>query len=581
MTGTTDGEFVDHSGHFMSEQDLENYKQRYNDALYATRSESYFKGDVDPQQSMLFASMFATSGLNRRLDPLDGAILQFYHIVVARQAVILDGQSCNPCRYLLMPMASASSTILLAILVISATKLAHVNDKYQARALAHRQRLYSHLGKRLQTIRSDIASFREALVSVFILCWADITDHCRPTWLNHMMGISSVLDAAPMEALDDPLTTKLVAFCRQYLLYHLVMARATFCVDKLIPGWKPALAPLLENFKGPSSPPTPILMPSRITGNLMDWTPSLPLDPPQNLQRIPMPIETEDPDEIDIHQGFSNSLLIGVNDICDLAQNSRFDGMDDAFENMNRLHELLQKVNELCRRIENIVQKPPKALQRGAKPNDWGLLDPSIGDDEWRRLRQQEQLLGVVTATAEANRLGCLLFLDDICAQRFPGIIPSCRSDRKRNIHRILDLTDRVCAYGSVTAALPIWPVFIVACAVDDEQDRIRVLSIMENFRRNQSFGVRKLLIATTEEDADPFSFIQTIPPTHAVIESVWRQRDLACDDKGSLQRTRLREMTSPLSGPCGQDFKGFGTDERYPWERAMLTLKGPVLSLT
>ncbi|KAJ4259003.1 hypothetical protein NW762_008091 [Fusarium torreyae] len=270
------------------------------------------------------------------------------------------------------------------------------------------------------------------------------------------------------------------------------MARATFRVDKLLPGWKPALTPLLEGFQAPSAPPSPVIMPSRITGCRMDWMPSPPPCPPKSLLRRPQNIGgADDPDEIDAHQGFSNSLLLIINDICDLAQKSRFDGMDADFHNMHRLHELLQKVNKLCRRIENIVQTPPKSLQRGSRPNAWGLLDPCIDDDEWRRLRQQEQLLGVVTATAEANRLGCLLFLDDICAHRFPGIIPSCRSDRAKNIQNIIDLAEKICAFGSLTAALPIWPVFMAACAVNGEQDRIRVTGLLDTYRSGQTFGVR------------------------------------------------------------------------------------------
>lgn len=116
----------------------------------------------------------SSAGLVRPLDDYDGYILRFYDNDVCTRTTLLDDKTYNPLRFAVLPMISFSDTVLSAVLAISATKLAHTDPRFRAKALRHRQEVISNLAKSLQTVNQQLINYLEALVSVIVLCWCDV-----------------------------------------------------------------------------------------------------------------------------------------------------------------------------------------------------------------------------------------------------------------------------------------------------------------------------------------------------------------------------------------------------------------------
>ena len=188
-------------------------------------------------------------------------------------------------------------------------------------------------------------------------------------------------------------------------------------------------------------------------------------------------------DHIEPHQGFSNTLLVLINRICDLA--------DAPSDNGESPINLAERVRQLEIQLQTLTQLAPMARPRGQQQqhqssgSDFTNLDYQ---PEESQLSQHK--LESITATAEAHRLAALVFLDETCALHLPHIVPDCRASRSAHTEEILRLVESVCSREPVTAALPIWPIFIVGCAMVDDEDRLRVLNILDQFQCRRIFGV-------------------------------------------------------------------------------------------
>jgi Fungal specific transcription factor domain len=282
------------------------------------------------------------------------------------------------------------------------------------------------------------------------------------------MGLSGVLNACPEQAHQNYHASKLIHTCRQYLIYHLVMARATFRSDSIIPNLKSTLSRCLGygNLTTDSS-------------GINNYTrrspepnqPSTSCNP--NFISIGAP---EDMNLIDPYQGFSNTLLLVINDICNLVDLRSTPEPEDRAR-------FTWRVSQLENSLQNLVQLPPIYLEQQ-------MTNQNIAHDEMSPSEQYSQgLLESLVATAEANRLATFLFLDEACALHLPEVIPNCRKDRSENIKKILSLVEGICNEQAVTAALPIWPVFMAGCCTGEE-NRVRILNILDMFQGQRIFGV-------------------------------------------------------------------------------------------
>nr|XP_001392247.2 hypothetical protein ANI_1_1660074 [Aspergillus niger CBS 513.88] len=156
---------------------------------------------------------------------------------------------------------------------------------------------------------------------------------------------------------------------------------------------------------------------------------------------------------IDPYMGFSHALLLLINEVTDLAWQE---------------HELdIQKVYGLKHSLEVLRQTPPH-----------GDINLHSGQE--------------CMVIAEANHLGAILLLSE---------------EKLRYVRQILNLIQAHKSNMMRTAVLPLWPLFLAGCCVSDDNDRVIVLQIFQEWEAIRRFG--------------------NIAPAREVIEMVWRRRDL------------------------------------------------------
>lgn len=310
----------------------------------------------------------------------------------------------------------------------------------------------------------SLFSFHAPVLDNALTCWVQITDLCRSTWTNHLMGLSGILDSAPVQSCQDDHASKLIQTCRQYLIYHLIMAKATFCSKDVMPRSELTLSRNLEQWEVWNGDQK-----RQVISELLCEDQQL-----SSVSRNPgLAFRTSDNMRlIESSQGFSNALLLLINDICDLTNQ----------------HTTCRQIDRagITSRVSYIQQCLRELNQISPHPSDIYLRAGQLLETHEMLHKRVES----ITATAEANRLAALLFLDEMCDLHFPDIIPTCRSNRSNIIQRILSLAEEVCEKYTVTAALPIWPTFLAGCS-SGEENRVRVLTILERFQRGRSFGVR------------------------------------------------------------------------------------------
>ena len=203
-------------------------------------------------------------------------------------------------------------------------------------------------------------------------------------------------------------------------------------------------------------------------------------------------------DHIEPHQGFSNTLLVLINRICDLADASSEDSEDSV--------SLDERVRRLEIQLQTLTQLAPMARPRGQQSSS-GFTDPQYHAE---RSQLSQHKLESITATAEAHRLAALVFLAETCALHLPHIVPDCRASRSAHTEEILRLVESVCSREPVTAALPIWPIFIVGCATVIDEDRLRVLNILDQFQCRRIFGVSPFFLFFRSHNGQELEYIKS-----------------------------------------------------------------------
>jgi hypothetical protein len=187
-------------------------------------------------------------------------------------------------------------------------------------------------------------------------------------------------------------------------------------------------------------------------------------------------------DIIDPYMGFSNSLLLLINEVADLAWEDGDSVSDEVTEPLNI------RATRLKESLENLRQIPPFV------PSTALGMRNSVGSGEVTESECQ--------AIAEANRLGALVLLHEICSStttssdhtinsvthntRPPGLRSE---DKDPYVRRILNLIlDN--KNMKRTAALPLWPLFLAGCCAPGEEERITVLRLFEELEGTKRFGV-------------------------------------------------------------------------------------------
>jgi hypothetical protein len=173
----------------------------------------------------------------------------------------------------------------------------------------------------------------------------------------------------------------------------------------------------------------------------------------------PLPVSLlENPDTIDPYMGFSHSLLLLINQVAELARN----------QTDNQKSTQSTAVSKLRKSLEGLDQVLPSQCD-----------DPNTE----------------CAAIAEANRLGALLLLQEICSIK--SALPSNlrqqsigTQEKAHYVKLILDLMLEKKANMMRTAVLPLWPLFLAGCCASKEEERITVMQFFDEVEGIHRFGV-------------------------------------------------------------------------------------------
>lgn len=435
--------------------------------------------------SLSLPVLSTTTTSHLRTFDYDSALLSYYEAVVCSSSTLLDDAKNNPYRHLILPMAMQSEGLYHATLAVSAQILRIAEPRFRFAALDHGHRALRCLIASLQRgqssptntsqVQISHAEIDEILGLALMLCWFEITDGCRPSWVTHLKGIHSLINQFQDVFIRSSRTSDVSRFFSRYFSFHLVLARTAFRVEDDITFTKTS-SPV--NTGSTSRQDYPSI--SKLTDFLS----------------LAMPLE--DLDQIDSYMGFSNSLLLLINEVADLAW--KYSSKESVEADLPFVRE---QVRRLRTSLETLQQTPPPLADNGRVDNMSFYAFATEAD------YMLERTVAEFQAIAEANRIGALLLLHEVCASRLqrPDLfraatateVESDETDgydfvstdyKTRYVRGILDPMIQNINRINRTAALPLWPLFIAGCCVTTEEDQITVIKIFEETEKLKRYGV-------------------------------------------------------------------------------------------
>ncbi|KAJ5716332.1 hypothetical protein N7493_008243 [Penicillium malachiteum] len=426
----------------------------------------------------------------RRLD-YDPALLSYFEQTICSSCTLVDNAHYNPYRYLILPMALESEGLYHATLAQAANTLRLSDPRYKLPALEHHHRALNYLRELLKLSYWADKELDEMLGLVLMLCWFD------------------------------------VGYLATFVFFVIILTLSSFQIsDNSRPSWVTHLKGFQDLIQTRQQRPGRSAHSQELTGffnryfafHLVLARTAFQMNSlPSYQDSIISDKYLDSPDTIDTYMGFSHSLLLLINEVADLA------GTPSEASSIAKA----SNVYPLKKRIETIQQMPPVEF-----------ISP---DTE-------------CAAIAEANRLGTLLLLHEICSSksRQPDYyhLPSFNPDEKdQYVEQILQLILSKKANMMRTAALPLWPLFLAGCCTRNEEDRVTVLQIFEEVESIRRYG--------------------NVAPALEVVQMVWRQKDLGVqDERKRFKNTHIRNGKDSLQ------------NARFSWEYAM-TMLGWKVSLT
>lgn len=449
--------------------------------------------------------------------PDDSVLLSYYDMVICASRTLLDDEQHNPYRHVLLPMAFNSPGLFHATLAISAYTLHLREPKFAVIALEHRQQALQALIQLINQEESDSRTMDEILGLILMLCWYDISDRCRSSWVKHLVGFHGLLlrrrENTNMQT--SLLSQRLQKFAHQYFIFHLVLAKATFH-DPNTEFGNILISDFLFSTTNITSTSNSILPTS-----LEEILP-LPIAEPHVMSSQPRL------DDIDLYMGFSNSLLLLIDEITSLTKA----GCSDNSTQHNL--DLLTRAHRIKASIENLKERDSEI------GNSCGLIDEG----------------SIIIAIAEVYRLGALLFLHEVLSNpdlAFPYHKRVFTPD-ERDVYMsgILDIVSSNVSTICAVATMPLWPLFLAGCCATKESDRVKVLQIFEHTEMQCRFG--------------------NVIPARMTLKALWRQQDLKSDEP--IQPMKQKRASTAK-------FRHEGSYVSYEWERILDQLGGWKISLT
>lgn len=229
-------------------------------------------------------------------------------------------------------------------------------------------------------------------------------------------------------------------------------------------------------------------------------------------------------DDVDPYSGISNRLLLLINDILGLRQESQMHST--ALGDKVALATVQTKAQHMKSLLVALHQRLP----------EWILItDSSLA----KNLQQ----------TADAYQLAALILLDE----SFPSASTSKNADsqglvseadeKAKYIKDVLALVEKTLSHSEVTISWPLWPLFIAGCSCTDDEDKISVLELFDTAKRKSNLTVRTHL--PLEYSLIMLNCLQNIAPALEIVQAVWAQRELAADEEVCARTLRRRRQQS------------------------------------
>lgn len=270
--------------------------------------EIYFDGNRSKISSTEESSQCGSLGPSLNSIPCDGrsnfdpVLMSYFEQTICSSSTLVDNALYNPYRYLILPMALESQGLYHATLAIAANTLRLSDPKYRLPALEHHHRALNHLRTLLSHDSWEEKELDEMLGLVLMLCWFDISDNSRPSWVTHLNGFQDLSRTRQKRPGRSIHSQELASFFDRYFAFHLVLARTAFRINDT------------------------------------------------SCQSIPLPARLlESPDTIDPYMGFSHSLLLLINQVAELAWSQADDPT----------HSHAPTASYLRRRLEGLDQTLP------------------------------------------------------------------------------------------------------------------------------------------------------------------------------------------------------------------------------
>lgn len=302
----------------------------------------------------------------------------------------------------------------------------------------------------------------------------------------------------------------LAHYAASYFAAHTVLAKSLFSIADSA---SPAAVSSINIFHRVSLTDGQLALLDRTFDSCNTWT---------STEFISSFMSTESLNEIDPWNGYSNSLLLLINEIACLRE-------DAVAMHHHRLSQA---------RIEAKIRLLETSLSRLSQSSP-----ASLRNTDQQTLSHQRRLL---EGNAEAYRLAAILFLNESSSPRFLGLattndagpaIPLLDATKQQQyVSGVLERVRDIVMHTDLPVSWPLWPLFIAGCRTDAEEDRMTVLSLLQCAQRKKQY--------------------ENIPRAQKVIELVWQHQD------------------TQLDNDFGKKYQRPGTVGRYEWE-VIMDLKG------
>lgn len=440
-------------------------------------------------------------------------LFQYYQTVVCDTSSLINSREHNFCKYDFLPLAFEYKAVYHAILMVAAKGRRQRTGQYETLSLEYQQSSLNRLMRILHHVRigRDESYWGEILVLVMLLCVCDVStllllpcalyhvlysdgeadgekiwDGSRPAWVKHFICYR---DMALLKSTTQPLisgrTRHMYKWFNKFFIYHIIMCKTAFNIDDEVSG-SAYISPTSPPDESPSAQQRQGLQ-GRHHNYPHSWSSSETLSLSMSLDGL---------EYIDPYTGFSDALLLLINDIADLKYQFLSAIMDaDLLEDQNLMEEIIQvcvhKYTRLKATLENIEQHLPLTVL------EYEAVDYS----------QRQAIRKVLIATSKAYKCASLILLSETVGllakyyTSFTGAFLDYREifhgynpqDNERYATETIQLVYEVVNFTDIglTTSWPLWPLFIAGCVVNDKWYRALVENSFETVMRRTPFGVR------------------------------------------------------------------------------------------